>query len=390
MRYHLSVPFLCLFLTAGLLASCAAGAVRYSRMPANADAADTLVGIDYFAGWWPESPNKWQDRRTGHDWRADYPERVPLLGEFNNQETMDREIVAAADYGVDFFAILWYPVGLPSRSERGNDGRRHERNLNRGLDDFMASPNAGRMKFFVEFCNHQPFRVVTDEDWNYCTGVWLKAMAHPSYLRVGGRLVFKFHSGGRFYEDCDGDIQKCRARLNDLRDKVRKAGLGEMVICGGNMGPVKEGHWALGLFDFGGDYNAVLVEEKAKGGPDQPFALEADFAARIREERSRSLIPYMPFLLAGWNPRPWHGTTNFALPTRAQWKAELERVARELSANPNLGIPLPDGRLQKAFNIYAWNEFGEGGFVAPTRGDGYMKLECIREVFGVKKPSEKP
>jgi len=32
--------------------------------------------------------------------------------------------------------------------------------------------------------------------------------------------------------------------------------------------------------------------------------------------------------------------------------------------------------------IYAWNEFGEGGIVAPTKGDGMMKLEAIREVFG--------
>jgi hypothetical protein len=32
--------------------------------------------------------------------------------------------------------------------------------------------------------------------------------------------------------------------------------------------------------------------------------------------------------------------------------------------------------------IYAWNEFGEGGIVAPTRGEGMMKLQAIRLVFG--------
>ena len=42
----------------------------------------------------------------------------------------------------------------------------------------------------------------------------------------------------------------------------------------------------------------------------------------------------------------------------------------------------PGGGRQKAFTIYAWNEFGEGGIVAPTRGDGYMKLESIGTVFG--------
>ena len=32
--------------------------------------------------------------------------------------------------------------------------------------------------------------------------------------------------------------------------------------------------------------------------------------------------------------------------------------------------------------IYAWNEFGEGGIVAPTRGEKEMKLEVIEPAFG--------
>lgn len=35
-----------------------------------------------------------------------------------------------------------------------------------------------------------------------------------------------------------------------------------------------------------------------------------------------------------------------------------------------------------AFTIYAWNEFDEGGIVAPKQGDQYMKLEGIKTVFG--------
>ena len=32
--------------------------------------------------------------------------------------------------------------------------------------------------------------------------------------------------------------------------------------------------------------------------------------------------------------------------------------------------------------IYAWNEFGEGGIMAPTQGEKEMKPEAVREVFG--------
>src|SRR5512133_1305391 len=96
-----------------------------------------LVGIYYFAGWWQKLPNKWVV--GGHDWRPDYPARIPLLGEYNDQATMDREIITASTNQVDFFQILWYPDGGP---------------LNEGLRTFMASPNASRMKFTLEFVNH--------------------------------------------------------------------------------------------------------------------------------------------------------------------------------------------------------------------------------------------
>ncbi len=53
-----------------------------------------------------------------------------------------------------------------------------------------------------------------------------------------------------------------------------------------------------------------------------------------------------------------------------------------LAKHPSLGLPKRDGTQQKVFTIYAWNEFGEGGIVAPTRGKGTMMLECIQDVFG--------
>jgi hypothetical protein len=56
-------------------------------------------------------------------------------------------------------------------------------------------------------------------------------------------------------------------------------------------------------------------------------------------------------------------------------------VKTALDKYPNLGIPVTGGR-KKMLLIYAWNEFGEGGIVAPTEGDKEMKLEAIRDVFG--------
>jgi hypothetical protein len=92
--------------------------------------------------------------------------------------------------------------------------------------------------------------------------------------------------------------------------------------------------------------------------------------------------PYMPYVPAGWDPRQWKDPRpSFAFPTREEWTDALKRVKAALDAHPKLGIPDGKGR-RKALIIYAWNEYGEGGIVTPTRGDKTMKLEAIREVFG--------
>ncbi len=338
---------------------------------------DVLVGVNYFPGWWKPHPNKWQDRR-GEDWRLRFPERVPLLGEYNEQETMNREIAAAAGAGVDFFSILWYynPPG-------------HEREPNvalteSGLANFMASPESRRLRFMIEFCNHPPFDVATDEDWDRCLQTWLKALRHPNYLRVGGRLVFKVHGGHYFLKQNGGDPARARARLDVLRQTARQAGLGEMLIgCGvGAAEHIGPEHPLAKLFDFTATY--MEVPNLKQTADDYPYEILAKAAREARQVHTTDFLPYVPYLAAGWCPRPWADPRPcFKFPTRAEWEAELRDMKSGLASGANLGLPLPGGGRQGIFTIYAWNEFGEGGIVAPTRGEQTMKLDAIHAVFGL-------
>ena len=102
-----------------------------------------------------------------------------------------------------------------------------------------------------------------------------------------------------------------------------------------------------------------------------------------RAGHTADAIPTVPTIPAGWNPRPWQSDKRpcFAFPTREQWTDTLKQMKTDLKKGV-YGFPLPDGGVQPAFTIYAWNEFGEGGILAPTRGDRTMKLEVIRDVFG--------
>ena len=55
-----------------------------------------------------------------------------------------------------------------------------------------------------------------------------------------------------------------------------------------------------------------------------------------------------------------------------------------MDEHSRLGFPKKDGTCQKAFTIYAWNEYGEGGFMVPNKSGDNMKLEVVKEVFGAE------
>jgi len=364
-------------LTALLLAPLAA-----ARAAESADRV--LVGVNYFAGWWESLPNKWHDPIDGSDWRRRYPGRVPLLGEFNTRATMDREIEAAAEHGIAFFSILWYPI------PPGVEYEKNVRHANAGLEHFLASPQARRIRFMVELCNHPPFVVKGCEDWASCIRALLPAFKHPSYLRVGGKLVFKIHSAHHFALDNGDDPARQKEQLDRLRGAVKEAGLGEMSIGGGVMGGSAIGRDfpAAKLFDFTNTYMDVpKLELKPE---DYPYEQLAKAIRQWNAQQARSALPYVPFIAAGWNPRPWRDKRPaFAFPTREEFAAELRRAIADFEVQPNFGLPLPDGGRQKMLTIYAWNEFGEGGIVAPTRGEGYSKLEAIRDLFPSKHETNK-
>ena len=80
------------------------------------------------------------------------------------------------------------------------------------------------MKFYREWCNaHPSFSLLSAQDWEHLVnGVWLPAMRHPSYMRVGGAPVFKLISAGSFLKyGCGMNKTLAAARWAGLRDAAR-------------------------------------------------------------------------------------------------------------------------------------------------------------------------
>ena len=118
-----------------------------------------------------------------------------------------------------------------------------------------------------------------------------------------------------------------------------------------------------------------------------PYAEVLRYQAQARGNQTGDAVPYLPNVIAGFDPRPWEEQgPSFTFPTRDEWTAALTQ-ARDLVSDPAnriFGIPdatSPTG-VRPSISIYAWNELGEGGILAPTAADGTMKIDVISEVFG--------
>ena len=331
---------------------------------------DYLIGINYFNGWNRGDPNRWQ--RNGRDWRIDYPERIPVLGCYNDEETMTADIESAASAGVDFFQLLWY-VQKPEREK-------NSRHLNDCFGHFLASPSREKIKFVCEFCNHPPYEILEDDLWRESVGEWVEYMKSPQYLRIDDKAVFKIHGLNYFYVQCSSDKNKVIERIAYLRDVARKENVGELLIGAGVMSAaVNDDEIMLSeLVDYVTTYADFPGAEKT----DEPYPFpklteQAERGRRVIVEKLKA--PYVPFVMSGWYPRPWGvDCDQYAYPTKEEWLAALRGVKQALDEDSRFSVV----KGVKMFTIYAWNEFGEGGIMAPTIGWGTMKLDCLTEVFG--------
>jgi len=109
-------------------------------------------------------------------------------------------------------------------------------------------------------------------------------------------------------------------------------------------------------------------------------------AARWIVEESDSSIPYWLPVLAGWDRKPWSTREGSAVdlaafqctPSPSEF-AEFCRDARDYGLS---NLPKVSSSEGPVVVICAWNEYGEGSVIAPTRGNRFAMVEAVKAVFG--------
>lgn len=317
------------------------------------------IGCYYFPGWstpggGPNPADPWALLRA-------YPDRVPLSGAYDEtaQGVVDHQLQQMSQHGIGFVAVCWFW-----------DGNRPH--LSHWIDRYLASTVADKPKFCILFAN-STFEVPKNAaDWRSIYRLWMERYtSHPKYFRIDDRPVaFVF------------DVQGFIARLGGVsgaREAVSMARAeGGFYFVGTDYATVNRtadvnnaGFDAMSQYSCVLDFNGDLYRERPELGYGHLVAAQESFMSYASANFPRDvLVP----IAAGWHDIPWNASSKLkAIPTDAQWRDMLLRSRAYMDAMPD--------RTRRTGMIYAWNEFGEGGWIEPTPAIGFTRLRAVAESF---------
>jgi hypothetical protein len=287
----------------------------------------------------------------------EFPDREPIWGwRDDSLEIMERQIDLAADHGISFFVFCWY--WHPTKQGVDQDPK------HTGLQLFLKAKNNHRLKFCLLVANHQGFLIGEATNWRKAAEYWMPYFTHPQHVSVDGKpLVILFNPG-------DSNA----AGITHLQTMAKKAGLPGLAIaaCGG-------GSAARG-FTHQTHYNITL----GYTGGSQEHHYSELVEAHQKAWSGNKDLPFIPEVTAGWDKRPWEGERG--LKQKPGWYFP-DRTSEAFGQFVQSGVDWMDRHPEQTTKerlllIYAWNEFGEGGYIAPTKGDPQGKyLKAIKAVL---------
>ena len=318
------------------------------------------VGAYYFDGWAGKS-ERWQADPAWTGLKPpthltkrmieEFADREPIWGwRDDSLEIMERQIDLAADHGIAFFAFCWYWNKDP--------GKLAQDPKHTGLNLFLKARNNHRLKFCLLVANHAGYLFQGADEWRKAAEGWLPYFKHPQHVTVDGKpLVIVFNPSNG---DKDGFAQ--------VQAAARKAGLPGVAIAGCGGGDARLG------FTHTTHYNIV----PGYAGTSEAHKYAELVQAHERAWRGSRDQPYLPTLSVGWDKRPWEGDRGlgqkpgwyFPDRTPEQLAAALESAIAWMDQHPD------QTTAERIVLLYAWNEFGEGGYLAPTKNDpdgAYLK-----------------
>lgn len=371
---------------------------------------ETEVYAWYFPNWHPDERNeKWhgtgwtewevvknaRPRFEGHK-----QPKVPLWGyeDESDPHAMEKKIETAKSYGIDGFLwdMYWFEDG-PYRLEALNKG-------------FFGASNNEDFKIALMWCNHDPiyghpatYRRPVDpllsgdmtvEGFYKMTDYFIQNYFwRPNYIKFDDKILFVIWNINKLVRNFGGAVGT-RAVLDNFRDRVRKAGLGEVYIgtvhhndatvFDDDYERVNELYQALGI-DGGFRYSWMTKKEAF---PTQSYESYMEDGIKTFEDDTRNYhFPIELGVCSGWDTSPrtlqsdmfdnvGYPFTTVVTDNRPELFQKVLEKAKQFAESKHF--------TGHAITISCWNEWTEGSYLEPDEQYGYAMLEAVRNIFGSK------
>lgn len=363
-----------------LLAS-AAGAIACSSAPHAAGSVQPLSGVIRWDGWFPGSPYaaafrdpRWQNRLP--TFTTDRNGELCVCG--SDIQTIRNDVALAKSAGIDYFAFdYYYPIGPNGKPRKDWEG------MGQALRSFLSLREDG-FQFAVNF-GVSLATYLSQDHLASVTRELVGMFGQKNYVRVRGNrpvcFLMMFSAEPYLKQDAPpGD--KLRAFVDGVRSACADNHLGAPYFVIQNFWPkILADILSAFKFDAVSSYGNPMGLDPSGPGRQLSYAKCAG-ASRGFWASSRELkLPLVPPISVGWDNRPRFDAepeyknkprnVDYCVPPP---KDELAQLVRDGMGAARLSNPEFPSVL-----IYAWNEYVEGGYIAPTKGESAARLDAVRE-----------
>lgn len=361
------------------------------------------IGAYYFGYWGPHFP---QDQLRhyqavyGHvgDWwsgvrdlyepeitatqkfdNADFSHLKPVIGyyDLSQPRAIEQHIAQATSFGLDFFNFYFYWDASLQGEGYGD-----------GLNSFLQASNRNAIHFMLSIVAKRPVNVIPAEQFDVVSAYIAKRyFAQSNYLQApDGRLLVEVLNNTGIG---DGSAKSTDAFVAKLRAAARAYAGKDIFLLATTNDPnytqwrSNDGYSCSDHFLY--PEGVTLLQKSYKD-----YIKNEDAYFKTVRRYMNPALPLLYCVSSGHDERP-----RLYLNTQANDLAQIDALRVNLpyytDRSPELfrqALVATKGRMDAStdlmktyLNIYAWNEWNEGGIIEPNIKDGFAYLQAIAEVF---------
>lgn len=340
-------------------------------------AQDYKVGVYYFPGW-ASTSSYWNDLRGAVGSRSpgvSWTDREPLRGFGYSEESRsiaEQNIEWASSHGISFFAYDWYWDGTKPL-------------YNHAITNHKLAQNKEKLKYCVMWANHMSSPQTLDEFERMITHWIDNYFTDSQYFKINNMPVVIIFSPQQL-RDKSKNLHKTTADLlGYARSLALRRGISGIYFVATTYA---HPYWVVDYLPSSG-YDALTAYNYQSKGFSGAYSGGEDYSTSYQELLAgyksqwkwiidNSTLPYIVPMSAGWDRRPWGGSKVAKHDNSGSNPLSFKDM---LLAGKDIMDKYPKNTLRMGI-IYAWNEFGEGAYIEPTKRWGFKYLEAIKDVFG--------